>query len=60
MSEARHISLEIGDPPKRTLVMVSMCESSVSLSFGKTVIHIPWTEIASWIAWLCGRIEEEQ
>jgi hypothetical protein len=60
MSDTRHISLEVGDPPVRRPVTVSLCAASASIDFNKTVVHIPWTEIAEWIAWAAEKLQEKE
>ena len=52
------VSLGSGNP-KPTIAEVCFCESSASLTALGRTIHIPWTELAAWQAWLATRIEEE-
>lgn len=62
MKNFRRLQLEvsIGDKEdKPTLADVVFCESSASLQFNNMTVHIPWSELAQWQAWLANRVEEE-
>ena len=61
MIESKLIGLMIakGDADqKESVATVCFCESSVSLRVGDFTAHIPWTELATWQAWLAEKIQE--
>ena len=60
-SDTKRIVLDVGkgsQDAKPTIASVAFCESSASLQVGELTIHIPWTELASWQAWVANAIEE--
>jgi len=54
------LEVQIGDKDSvETKASVVFCESSASLQFDGKIIHIPWSELALWQAWLAQRVEQE-
>ncbi len=43
----------------KSIASVCFCESSASLTIGPLTVHLPWSELATWQAWLAERIEQE-
>lgn len=61
-TDNRRIVLDIakGDGPTiESMASVTFCESSASLTVGKLTVHLPWTELATWHAWLAERLQKE-
>jgi hypothetical protein len=62
MEDTRHIGLKMAKGnanDKMILASVTFCESSASLQINGITVHIPWSELAIWQAWLAQRVEEE-
>jgi len=45
---------------KDEIVHATGCNSSVSITLRNQTIHIPWSEIAIWMTYLCKQTEEER
>jgi len=59
--DVRNLVLDVGKcdgNAKQTIVSVTFCKSSASLTVGNITIHIPWTELAIWQTWLATEMEE--
>lgn len=59
--ESRRIVVDFArndGPTVAAIASISFCESSASLTIDKITVHLPWTELAKWQAWLAAKVEE--
>ena len=52
------LDVEKGDKIEEMIACVVFCESSASLTVNGFTMHIPWTELATWLVWLATKMEE--